>query len=152
MCDKQDYLLRSTEHLSTIEKKLRNLVDKLMSTGIIAVKFTKSDLPKLDQEVLIKAIEHLEEPLAYYDYVPGVPHGRDLYLSDGEKLIYLAQILKRTGTIPYISYNADPGVRIAVPYWCKPQPVPLRKLTDDEVLKLTVGSQPKPPVEVRIRP
>jgi hypothetical protein len=133
-------------------RKLRNLVDKLISTGSIVLRFTKSDLPKLDQEVLIKVIEHLEEPLEYYDYVPGVPHGGDLYLPDADKLNYLAQILKRTGTIPYISYNADPGVRIAVPYWCKPQPVPLRKLTEDEKQELTVGSQPKPPVEVRIRP
>ena len=136
----------------TWERKLRNLVDKLVSTGIIAVRFTKKDLPKLDQDVLIKVIEHLEEPLAYYDYVPGVPHGRDLYLRDDEKLIHLAQILKRTGTIPYISFNAYAGADFAVPYWWKPRPVPPRKLTGEERFELSIGSQRKPPVEVRIRP
>ena len=138
----------------TRERKLRNLVNKLATTGIIAVRFTKTDLPKLDldHEVLIEVIESLEEPLAYYDYVPGVPHGREQYLNDADKLNYLAQILKRTGTIPYISCNADKVASSAVPYWWKPQPVPPRKLSEEERLGLSVGPQPKPPVEVRIRP
>ena len=136
----------------TWERKLANLVDKLLGTGIIAVRFTKRDLPNLDPGVLIKVVEHLEEPLAYYDYVPGVPQGRDLYLTDAEKLIYLARILKRTGTIPYISFNADVGEDFAVPYWWKPRPVPPRKLTEEERFDLSIGSQRKPPVEVRIRP
>jgi hypothetical protein len=51
-----------------------------------------------------------------YDFVPGVPHP-DKEPSNDEKMTTLIGVLRRTGTIPRVSYNEAPGQRKAVPIW-----------------------------------
>jgi hypothetical protein len=68
------------------------------------------------------------DALKNYDYVPGVPHP-DTRPSETEKLSALRELLRRTGVISYVSYNAEAGKRDALPYW--KAPVQKKKRTDE---------------------
>ena len=77
---------------------------------------TKKLIKNISNEKLKKYIKQIDA-LKYYDFVPGVPHPRDKDLSKEEKLNNLVIILRKTGMIPFISFNAAPGTPGAVPYW-----------------------------------
>ena len=69
----------------------------------------------MSEPQLINIIKKLDI-LKHYDFVPGVPHPASPPSVD-DKLKALASVLKKTGMIPYVSYNEEPGERDAVPYW-----------------------------------
>jgi hypothetical protein len=56
------------------------------------------------------------DAVKYYDFVPGVPHP-DKDPSNDEKMTALIGVLRRTGSIPRLSYNEAAGKRKAVPIW-----------------------------------
>jgi hypothetical protein len=56
------------------------------------------------------------DALKYYDFVPGVPHP-DPAPSRADKMKHLVAVLRKTGMIPFVAFNAAPGDRDAVPYW-----------------------------------
>jgi hypothetical protein len=64
----------------------------------------------------IEAYIQKTDALKYYDYVPGVPHPQTAP-SKKQKLDALVGIVRRTGMVPFVSFNAEPGKRDAVPYW-----------------------------------
>ena len=87
---------------------------KLNNGGKI-VTLTLHKIRKQSNETLMDYIRQTDA-LKYYDFVAGVPHPKESP-SEKDKLSALVTVLKRTGMIPYISYNAEPGQRDAVPYW-----------------------------------
>lgn len=84
-------------------------------TGYIPRLPRRQRVAKMSEPQLINIIKKLDI-LKHYDFVPGVPHPASPPSVD-DKLKALASVLKKTGMIPYVSYNEEPGERDAVPYW-----------------------------------
>lgn len=70
------------------------------------------------------------DAMKYYDFIAGVPHP-DTGPSNAEKMTALIAVLRKTGTIPHVSYNAMPGQRNAVPIW--KADVTKRSASEDEL-------------------
>jgi hypothetical protein len=116
--------VRAPVQMTVISGRTINLNGKLL---------TVAKMQKLQNKDLYKYIKKTDG-LEHYDFVAGVPHP-DKPLSDEEKLKALAGVLRQTGMISYISFNAEPGERDAVPFW--KAAVEKRKRTED----LSTGEQ-----------
>ena len=112
-------------------KKVRAPVQTTVISGrTIKLKgklLTAAKMQKLHDKDLYKYIKKTDA-VEHYDFVVGVPHP-DKGLSNEEKLKALAGVLRQRGTIAYISFNAEPGKRDAVPFW--KAPVEKRKRTEE---------------------
>lgn len=100
-----------------------------LRSGGKTVTLTKEKLQRESNETLITYIRQLDI-LKYYDFVPGVPHPKE-NPPEKEKLNAMVAVLKKTGRIPFVSYNAEPGQRHAVAYW--KAPIERRKATDKDL-------------------
>ncbi len=100
-----------------------------LRSGGKTVTLTKEKLQKESNETLITYIRQLDI-LKYYDFVPGVPHPKESP-PEIEKLNAMVAVLKKTGRIPFVSYNAEPGQRHAVAYW--KAPIERRKASDEDL-------------------
>jgi len=94
----------------TIKVKTRGRLRRLDRRNIARLRLTDTKLKEY--------IKHTDA-LKHYDFVPGVPHPRS-GPSTADKLKALAGVLRKTGMIPFVSYNAAPGERYAVAYWKAP--------------------------------
>lgn len=107
---------------------------------------TRAKINRLDDSTLSTYITQVDG-LKYYDFVPGVPHPKSAP-SVKDKLKALVGILRKTGSIPRVSFNEAPGGRDAVPYWkasIKPMK-PTDKLSDDDFIR------GKGLIEVKLKP
>lgn len=93
-----------------IKLKTRGRLRRLDRRNIARLRLTDDNLKEY--------IKHTDA-LKHYDFVPGVPHPRS-GPSTADKLKALARVLRKTGMIPFVSYNAAPGERYAVAYWKAP--------------------------------
>jgi len=74
-------------------------------------------IKRLSDSKLSAYIKHPNiDGLKYYDFVPGVPHPKS-GPSRARKLESLVSILRKTGSIPRVSFNEPPDHHEAVPYW-----------------------------------
>lgn len=117
----------STVRAPVRETVISGIVMKLGS-GSKATRLTIARIHRLglSDDTLIVYIKQTDA-LKYYDFVPGVPHPQSTP-SSADKLTALVGVLRTTGMIPFVSYNAPPGERDAVPYWRAP--VQRRQATD----------------------
>jgi len=90
---------------------------KLKARGRVRL-LTRRKIRRLRDSKLKEYIK-LTDALKHYDFVPGVPHPRS-GPSTADKLKALVGVLRKTGIIPFVSYNAAPGERYAVAYWKAP--------------------------------
>jgi len=114
---------------STVRAPMRmtvigGIIIKLKTRGKVK-RLTRAKIAKLTDTKLKEYIKHTDA-LKHYDFVPGVPHPRS-GPSTADKLKALVGVLRKTGMIPFVSYNAAPGERYAVAYW--KAPVQRRKAT-----------------------
>jgi hypothetical protein len=86
-----------------------------IQSGGKTTRLNRAKIRKLSKATLIDYIKQTDA-LKYYDFVPGVPHPQPAP-SKEDKLNALVSVLRKTGMIPYVSYNEEPGERDAVPYW-----------------------------------
>ena len=93
---------------------ISGVIFKIRSGGKIK-RLTRTRIRKLKKTTLIEYIKQTRA-LENYDYVSGVPHPQPAP-SPEEKLETLVKVVRKTGMIPYISYNEEPGEKDAVPYW-----------------------------------
>jgi hypothetical protein len=82
---------------------------------INGVTLTAAKMQKLSDKKLIEYIQKTDA-LKRYDFVPGVPHP-PMPPSNEDKLKAMASVLRRTGMIPFISFNEPPGERGATEFW-----------------------------------
>jgi hypothetical protein len=108
----------------------------IISGTIISIKsggktrrLDRKKITKLSRETLVEYIKKTDA-LQKYDFVPGVPHPQPAPSTE-DKLNALDGVLRKTGMIPYVSYNDEPGERDAVPYW--KANIEERKATEEEI-------------------
>ena len=99
----------------TVHAPLQMTVIGSIAFTVNGKRMTPALLRKQTDKQLGEFIRHVDG-LKYYDFVPGVPHPRKPPSGD-EKMRALIGVARRTGTIPYVSYNEAPGGRNAVPIW-----------------------------------
>ncbi len=135
---------------STVRAPVRTTVISGRTFRVNGRKLTKARIRRLSDSTLRSYISKTDA-VKYYDFVPGVPHPQSAP-SRTEKLKALVGVLRKTGMIPFVGFNAAPGDRSALPYW--KAPVERRKatevLTDMERASQFLGS--KGVIEVTLRP
>jgi hypothetical protein len=122
------------------------------SITVDGIRLTKARIRrlKLRNSVLSSYIQQTDA-LRYYDFVPGVPHPQPAP-SRADKMKHLVAVLRKTGMIPFVAFNAAPGERDAIPYW--KAPVERRSLTGRPSSSEQVGElAPRQGViEIDVRP
>ncbi len=133
---------------------VRAPVRKTVITGgtinVNGKKLTKTRIRRLKNPTLRSYIKQTDA-LKYYDYVPGVPHPQPAP-SRADKLKALVSVLRKTGMIVFVGFNAEPGKRDAVPYW--KAPVEHRSATKElsDIEQASQFLRSKGVIEVTVRP